>query len=370
MATTQSACKRPKLSLTIKPSNGPNRSRSSRSMAAVDPQSPTAFNTLTNVYVTAIERSTPVTAINTFQQHPHDTQSPRMLSFPQTPLSANTTSPTPIELPFPSIMTSTPPLSAGPTESNEPRRFFFPKADAPRLSLVTNPDEPEPPTPRRRVTISSALARQLNPPYTHPRSLHSILRNSPLPPRTVRTPMSPRCQSLRFQKKATRRVAYHSPLEQTIITNTYTKSHIDLLSEDASPNSPAMPSTCQGTTDMVLDLTLAFTSDETRDGGQTPGPFEDMRRRMAGLVAASPLSPSASGGIRKRKRNKEKMRHWAWTIGQEDEEEEDEGGVSGAIAATRAAEARAASEPPPDVTHFVEMQHRMGHSGDEDSLYG
>lgn len=77
---------------------------------------------------------------------------------------------------------------------------------------------------------------------------------------------------------------------------------------------------------------------------------------MAGLAAASPMSPSVSGGIRKRKRNREKVRHWAWTIGQEDEEEEyKEEEISGAIAATRAAEARAASEPPPDVTQFVEM---------------
>lgn len=149
---------------------------------------------------------------------------------------------------------------------------------------------------------------------------------------------------MRLQEKAARRVAYNSPLEQTIITNKYTKSHIDLLIEDASPESPASGIGGDPNSDTVLDLALAFTGDETKDGGQTPGPFEEMRRRMAGLAAATPNSPSGYGGIRK-KRRKEKKRRWVWTIGKEEEEENEED-VAGAMAATRAVNARAASEPP------------------------
>lgn len=73
----------------------------------------------------------------------------------------------------------------------------------------------------------------------------------------------------------------------------------------------------------MLDLALAFTANEIQDGGQTPGPFEDMRRRMAGLVASSPLSPAESGGIRKRKKkDREKKRQWVWTIGKSEEDED------------------------------------------------
>lgn len=71
----------------------------------------------------------------------------------------------------------------------------------------------------------------------------------------------------------------------------------------------------------MLDLAMAYTGDETRDGGQTPGPFEEMRRRMAGLGADS---DSETPGNKKRKR-KEKKRRWVWTIGvNEDEVEEEE----------------------------------------------
>jgi hypothetical protein len=66
---------------------------------------------------------------------------------------------------------------------------------------------------------------------------------------------------------------------------------------------------------------MEYTGNETRDGGQTPGPFEEMRRRMAGLATSTPISPAAPGGVRKR-RKKEKRRRWVWTIGQEEEEEE------------------------------------------------
>ena len=148
---------------------------------------------------------------------------------------------------------------------------------------------------------------------------------------------------------------YNSPLTQTITTNLYTKSHIDLLCEEASPFSSPMTTTPTGSdADTVLDLTLAYSGNETRDGGTTPGPFEEMRRRMAGLGTSSASSASSStvttpispGGIRKRKQpKKDKKRRWVWTLGQDDE---DEAALSGAMAALKAArktEAAAVATP-------------------------
>ena len=162
-------------------------------------------------------------------------------------------------------------------------------------------------------------------PYTHPRSLRSILRNSPLPPLSTKSPDSPRRQSLRLQEKAARRVAYNSPLTQEITTWRYTRSHIDLLAEDATPISPSVASDDDG--DNLLDQAMADAAscDTTRDGGQTPGPFEEMRRRMANMHASTPmtLSPTGGGGIRKRGgKRREKKRRWVWTIGQDEEAEE------------------------------------------------
>ncbi|EMT68561.1 hypothetical protein FOC4_g10012978 [Fusarium odoratissimum] len=124
--------------------------------------------------------------------------------------------------------------------------------------------------------------------------------------------------------------------ETEIVTNKYTKSHIDLLVEEASPHSPpCVPPQPQS----AIDLALAFTPNEIQDGGQTPGPFEDMRRRMTGLAASgTPLSPSGPKGISKRKK-KEKKRRWVWTIGQEDDGDDEN--IGGSIAALRAEAAKA-----------------------------
>jgi len=121
--------------------------------------------------------------------------------------------------------------------------------------------------------------------------------------------------SQRLAEKANKKLAFGNPLTQTIVTNQYTKSHIDLLAEEASPYSPLDP---EKATLETLDLTLAYTGDETRDGGQTPGPFEEMRRRMAGLAAES---DTETPGTRKRKR-REKKRQWLWTIGTGEDEED------------------------------------------------
>ncbi|KAJ4122167.1 hypothetical protein NW765_004998 [Fusarium oxysporum] len=323
MASSQAPPKKPRLSLQIKTACSP-ATRSSRSYA-VDPKDPTAFNTLSNVYVTTIERATPsqhepITAINTFQafslttpverQDPkHRVVTPYVASYPETPSSDTAPSPHPgLEINYPSTMTATPPSR---NDSLQPEK--------------------------RALARPQTLAElTLQAPYTHPRSLHSILRNSPLPPPTAIPPPSPRRQSRRLQDRANRRVCYNNPLTQEIVTNKYTKSHIDLLVEEASPHSPpCVPPQPQS----AIDLALAFTPNEIQDGGQTPGPFEDMRRRMTGLAASgTPLSPSGPKGISKRKK-KEKKRRWVWTIGQEDDGDDEN--IGGSIAALRAEAAKA-----------------------------
>ncbi|KAK7408291.1 hypothetical protein QQX98_009552 [Neonectria punicea] len=339
MAFQQAPSKKPRLSLQIKTSCSP-ATKSSRSYA-VDPRDPTAFNTLSNVYVTAIERSTPIhgeplTAINTLQAFtlntPVEYQDPKfrvvtpyVASYPETPLTAHPTSPQPLEIKYPSAMTATPPLSAGPVEPNAPKAFSFSVADVSANAAEQGKDgRSEHQAPTRRHAPQNLTGLGLQPPYTHPRTLHSILRNSPLPPPSAAPPPSPRRQSRRLLEKAAKRVGYNNPLTQDIVTNTYTKSHIDLLVEEASPRSPPcvqIPPQPQSS----LDLALAFHPNEIENGGQTPGPFEDMRRRMAGLGNSMPASPTGSGGIRKRKK-KEKKRRWVWTIGQDDDEDEHAGG--------------------------------------------
>ncbi|KKY37279.1 putative glucan 4-alpha-glucosidase [Diaporthe ampelina] len=405
MSAHQNPPKRPRLSLQIKTiANGPNLRGSRTVAAAVNPTSPTAFNTLSNVYVTAIDRATPVTAINTSASQPlkiqtqdlskeqhHGSHTPYAPSYLDTPLTAQPLSPraaAPAPVQFPSTMTATPPLSSGPVDDSDPKPFSFSAEDtagaAPGASSGTSwtpggfhPSSASVPTgsARRRATLplsvssssSSSSSSSGGPlPYVRNRSLHSILRNSPLPPPTARTPISPRRQSLRLAEKAARRVGYGSPIEQEITTNEYVRSHIDLLADEVSPRSASSPSSTTAAAaggaagvsspndQMVLDMTMAYTGDETRDGGQTPGPFEEMRRRMAGLVTRTPTSPtvpsssSPSGGIRKRRKTRETKRRWVWTIGTQDDDADDRE-VGGAIAAIRAA-ARAQAEGQPRTT--------------------
>lgn len=348
----QNSQKKPRLSLQIKTSPSP----SARPRVHINPQDPTAFNTLSNSYVTAIERSTPLTAINTlaafslntpveYQDPKNRVATPYVARYPESPMSANPLSPQqPMQLhQFPSTMTATPPLSG--TTDNDSKVFTFSSMDTgdqsrqqrqppkvPSLSIPTERGSPHNVVPYRTANHT------LHPPYSQPRVLQSILRNSPLPPKTAIPPPSPRRQSRRLAEKAARRVCYNSPIEQEIITNKYTKSHIDLLAEEASPNTPGLPDTNMSevsNSQEVLDTALAFTPNEIQDGGQTPGPFEETRRRMAGFGPGSPSSPA---GIRKRKK-KEKKRRWVWTIGQGDEDDGDEE-VGGAMAAIRAEAAR------------------------------
>ncbi|KAI1121679.1 hypothetical protein F5Y10DRAFT_96242 [Nemania abortiva] len=333
--------RRPRLSLQTKPIHG-SGVRSRNSYASADPKSPTAFNTLSNVYVTAIERSTPTqstpltaiklhqplklqTDLETLRSHQQRVQAPST-TLPDTPLSANPTSPTrQMEIVYPSTMTPTPPLSAGPVESGY-KMFTFPSVDTNRQAV------PLPPTPTRRRVSFGGFSPIVKAPYSHNGSLHSILRNSPLRLAGSNHPGSPRRKSVRLQEKAARRVAYESPLTRTITTEKYTKSHIDLLVEEASPYTPSpLPN------DSEIDLAMAYSGDEIKDGGRTPGPFEEMRRRMTNLATETPVLSPRPDGIRKRKR-KEKKRKWVWTIGKDDEENE-----SDAMAALRAAAGEAST---------------------------
>lgn len=338
--------KRPRLSLQIRAiAHGPTGKTSRTLAAAVDVKSPTAFNTLSNVYATAVDRSTPIrdqpppnvlsqgrpsqgrpslrlhtgsasASGSTTPGAALPVHTPHLGPYLDTPLTAQPGSPLAtvppgkgVQFPSTMTMTETPPLSA--VEQKGGRTLTFDTGSAMRTPLT--------PGARRRTTLPTTLSQL---PYTHPRNLQSILRNSPLPPLNTKTPMSPRRQSLRLQEKAARRVAYLSPLCQTITTSLYTRSHVDLLDED-TPTTPSLDD------DDVLDQTMAYTGNETRDGGQTPGPFEEMRRRMAGLhastpVATTPTSATSAGGIRKRSgKKKEKKRRWVWTIGTQEGEDED-----------------------------------------------
>ncbi|KAI1753750.1 hypothetical protein F4782DRAFT_67283 [Xylaria castorea] len=328
--------RRPRLSLQTKPIHHGTGIRSRSFFDYADPRSPTAFNTLSNVYTTAIERSTPtqstpLTAIklhqplklqtdaDTLQSHEQKVQTP-FNALPGTPLSPTPASPAQqMEIVYPSTMTPTPPLSAGAVDPGR-TMFTFNPMDMDRQTVPLSPIQT-----RRRVSFAD-----VNPvtkaPYSRNRSLHSILRNSPLQSSTAISPSSPRRQSARRQKKVARRVGYESPLTRTITTEKYIKSHIDLLAEDASPYTLSpMPE------DSDIDLTMAYSGDEIKDGGRTPGPFEEMRRQMTSLATETPILTPRPDGIRKRK-TKEKKRKWVWTIGKDDEESE-----SGMIAALRAA---------------------------------
>ncbi|KAH7342272.1 hypothetical protein BKA65DRAFT_526465 [Rhexocercosporidium sp. MPI-PUGE-AT-0058] len=339
--TSQSSSpqKRPRLSLQIKtPATAQTLGKSATALKSdIDPSSPTAFNTLSNAYAVAIENASPRTArpLSTSLDtkftrrtslrletgnfsgdndyvHPSQrtqTPGPFSITYPDTPSSAypsltptTTAQPQPLSEPKPTAtsFTFTPPQSAG-SDHSLPRIFTF-AANNPSTSSPSTPR-----TPRRRMTIGSQIA-----PYTHPRSLHSILRNSPLPPGSTITPATPTRVSMRLANRASKKVGYNDPLTQTITTNKYVKSHIDLLSED-SPYSATDPEAAEKPE--ALDLTMAYTGDETRDGGQTPGPFEEMRRRMAESDLETP-------GTRKRKR-REKKRKWEWTITTTEKEDGD-----------------------------------------------
>ncbi|KAI0401194.1 hypothetical protein F4802DRAFT_440045 [Xylaria palmicola] len=336
--------RRPRLSLQTKALHHGPGIRTRTSLANADPKSPTAFNTLSNVYVTAIERSTPtqstpVTAVKLHQplkirtdlrtvqndRSKAQTQSPGLIS---TPLTPNPISPVQrTEVVYPSTMTPTPPLSAGLADSGR-KMFTFTPMDLHDRTIHSSPTQT-----RARVSFAP-VNHHAKAPYSRNKSLHSILRNSPLQSFGAKSPISPRTQPTRRQKKELRRVGYESPLTRTIITEKYTKSHIDLLAEDASPYTPSpVPE------DADIDITMAYSEAEKKDGGRTPGPFEEMRRRMTTLATETPIVTPRTDGIRKRRR-KEKKRKWVWTLSKDNEETE-----NGAMVALRVAAGESYTRP-------------------------
>lgn len=310
--------KRPRLSLQIETPSAaaPAFGKSSTALKAdIDPTSPTALNTLSNAYAAAVDTPTPTTAKPLTASRPiplgrpvslrletkvgdgytppaqrTNTPGPFAISYPDTPISVVT--PHPDLSSIATASTFTPPLSASSTDLSQPKFTFA-------ANVSDNKDTPSPRTLRRRATIGSQYQAA---PYTHPRSLHSILRNSPLPPRSTITPGTPTRMSARIANRAAKKVGYNDPLTQTIITNKYVKSHIELLAED-SPCSATDPESAVSDT---LDTAMAYSGDETRDGGQTPGPFEEMRRRMADSDLSTPSH--------KKRKPREKKRKWEWTI--------------------------------------------------------
>lgn len=370
----KSGPKRPRLSLQTSPLQAVPAKSITALRADVDTTSPTAFNTLSNAYAAAIEQASPKvssasvpwsarakpdsarptslrlvtgTAAQGAPLYPSQrtqTPGPFSINYPDTPsTSCNPSSPAIITHPFVqaigrSTTEYTPPQSAHPTDEATAKNFSF------------QPNHPSSPrTPRRRATTGS---QHVKAPYTHPRSLRSILRNSPLPPRSTISPVSPSRSTQSFSERSGKKVGYNDPLTQTITTNKYTKSHIDLLAEEAtassstsSPSSPLAP-TSAAYSGNGFDIAMAYTGVETRDGGQTPGPFEEMRRRMAGLGDDEGSSSDGNcngnagngeselGTPINRKRKREKKRRWVWTIGvNEDECDSDSETTSGATSA-------------------------------------
>ncbi|KAG5976670.1 hypothetical protein E4U58_000003 [Claviceps cyperi] len=322
---TRSACSPPSIGLGGQP---------------MDLSDATSFNTVSNTYISASERFSalppgPFTALDPLQTAEPETAVEKASLRPQlmtplartchnTPVSAQLTLPQRINLLYPSTGSPSSPLLAEALDKN----FALSSADtssAPRWPSIRSSCDDRSPFQRKTALACSVPPTRM--PYTHPRSLHSILRNSPLPPSsTLPHSSSPRRQCLRLGEKTAKKVEYDSPLEEEITTSTYIKSHIDLLAEDGSPLSPSdvLP--------IVLGIGFSFTRDETQKDGQAAGLFEDVRGKGAGLVAESPIRSNKESICANRKRNRrEKKRRWVWTIGQDAEDEEYSGGATVAL---------------------------------------
>src|SRR5580700_3779520 len=247
---TQSPPKRPRLSLQIQSSPTPATiGRSSTSLKTnADPTSATAFNTLSNAYAAAIELSSPkVTtlsptvfdpkkSVTTLKKtslrlvtnasamakepviFPSQIPGPFTIAYPDTPTATFSAVSSPLTG-YPDLgqmaansLAFTPPQSAHPFDDPLAKLFSY----TPKVSNLSSPISPR--TPRRRLMTD---IRRQPAPYTHPRTLRSILRNSPLPPKPAVTPMSPTRSSRRIADRAAKKLAFNSPLTQTITTERY-----------------------------------------------------------------------------------------------------------------------------------------------------
>ncbi|KAG6068984.1 hypothetical protein E4U32_006034 [Claviceps aff. humidiphila group G2b] len=357
---TKSACSPPSIGLGGQP---------------MDLSDATSFNTISNAYVSAIERFSalppgPFTALDPLQTAELETAveeasvRPRLMTplartCHDTPVSAQLTLPQQIDLLYPSTGSPSSPLLAEALDRN----FALSSADtssAPRWpSIRSSCDDRTPSQLRAALACSEPPARM---PYIHPRSLHSILRNSPLPPGpALPRSSSPRRQCLRLEEKAAKKVEYDSPLEEEITTYTYTKSHIELLAEDGSPLSPsdALPITERP---IVLGMGFSFAKDDIQKDGQAAGILEEMKGKRAGLAAGSSIRSNKESICANRKRNRrEKKRRWVWTIGQDAEDEEYSGGLTVALGIPGAVECSGVL-----VTPSVESSDSLTDASDQD----
>ncbi|KAB8288213.1 hypothetical protein EYC80_010216 [Monilinia laxa] len=233
--------KRPKLSLQIKTISTPQTlGKSATALKSdINPSSPTAFNTLSNAYATAIESNLPQ------MQRPTSSESKPYLRIQPVPSGLQTSR----------LQTN---ISAGDGYIHPSERTATPGPFA-----ISYPETP------------SSAHPDLDPTSAHPKDTPAFTFT---PPHSAGT-------------SDRKMYAFSSQ-----------------VSNSASPrNSPHSATDPELAILDTLDTTMQYTGDETRDGGQTPGPFEEMRRRMAESDLETP-------GSRKRRR-KDKKRKWRWTIG-------------------------------------------------------
>lgn len=139
-------------------------------------------------------------------------------------------------------------------------------------------------------------------PYTHPRSLRSILRNSPLVPlvHSTNSTTSNRL-SVRMVGRRPKKVSYNDPLTQTILTHKYIKSHIDLLTEYLSyPTIESKP------TITTKEMAIMHPEDEAGIDGSTSESLEENHTNTMDVSWDD-------AATQKRKRTKS-FRKYEWTI--------------------------------------------------------
>lgn len=101
------------------------------------------------------------------------------------------------------------------------------------------------------------------------------------------------------------------------------------------------------------NMALALTANEIQDGGQTPGPFEEMGHRSTGETGYAAAAP--------RKREREKKRRWVWTIGQDEDDDDNNNKLAGAVVASRAESVKKRARVGDDVPQFTYEEPAISH---------
>ncbi|CCU77179.1 unnamed protein product [Blumeria hordei] len=243
-----SPLKRPRLSLQTK--------TAAPMKLNIGPMSPTSFNTFTNACAFFIGNSSPRPASTCPPKQPKNLSQGFELCSDRSTIQcrAPTTAYPGNEDNF-SVNT----MVSMPSHSVKPDNSF-----STNTSDYTTPSTPS--TARERPLCQEV-------PYTHPRSLRSILRNSPLVPlvSSTTTATSNRL-SVRMPERRPKKVSYNDPLTQTILTHIYIKSHIDLLTDYLSypAAEPKTGINAKGTTVLLpedesgMDVSTSESSEENR----------------------------------------------------------------------------------------------------------